>query len=73
MTPSHSVRLVKMANEIARNLSAGGDEVQAAARVADHLRRFWARDMQQQLHAYVAQGGSGLLPAARRGLAQLRD
>jgi formate dehydrogenase subunit delta len=73
MTDSHSGHLVKMANEITRNLSVGDTEAQAAARVADHLRRFWTRDMQQQLQAYAASGGSGLLPVTQLALARLRD
>ncbi len=73
MTDSHIGHLIKMINEIARNLAVGGDEEQAAGRVASHLQRFWTRDMQRDLQAHVAAGGSGLLPVAQLALDLLRE
>ncbi len=73
MTDSHIGHLIKMINEIARNLAVGGDDAQAAGRVANHLRRFWTRDMQRDLQSHVDAGGTGLLPAAELALARLRE
>jgi len=61
-------QLLKMANQIAANFSYHEDGV---ARVADHLKRFWAPSMIGQLRDHVAAGGAGLDKAvleAVRGL-----
>ena len=50
-------QLVKMANQIAVNFSFHDDPVE---RLTDHLQRFWAPSMRQQLVAYHQAGGSGL-------------
>lgn len=39
-------QLIRMANQIAANFRFHDDNV---ARIADHLRRFWAPSMRQQL------------------------
>jgi formate dehydrogenase subunit delta len=62
--------LIKMANQIADNLVFQDD---AAERTADHLRRFWAPSMRQQLQDYNAAGGDGLKPAARAAVQRLTD
>ncbi|MCS3806773.1 formate dehydrogenase subunit delta [Chromobacterium alkanivorans] len=66
--------LVKMANEIARFFeNAQGDD--AAAEVAQHLRRFWTPAMREGLLAHWRSAGaaSGLAPLAARALACLED
>lgn len=40
---------LKMFNDIARNLSAGRDEQEAAGMVAAHVKRFWSPMMIQSL------------------------
>lgn len=56
-------KLVRMANEIARNLrSQPGD--QAVAATAEHLRSFWTPGMRASLVAHAAMGGEGLDPIA---------
>jgi formate dehydrogenase subunit delta len=62
--------LVKMANQIADNLGFHDDAVE---RTADHLRRFWAPSMRQQLLDYSAAGGDGLKPAARAAVRRLAE
>lgn len=62
--------LVKMANQIADNFSFHAD---AAERTADHLQRFWAPSMRQQLLEYDSAGGEGLQPLLQRALRQLAD
>ena len=51
--------MVHMANQIALNFSAYTRE-EAIQMVARHLREFWEPRMRKQLHAFVAEGGSGL-------------
>jgi len=67
MTPAE--RLVYMANQIARNLAAQGDDVAALA-VADHIAAFWDPRMKAQI---FAMDGAGLEPIAARAVALLRD
>jgi len=61
-------RLVKMANQIADNLSFHDDAVE---RVADHLQRFWAPSMRGKLADYAATGGAGLKPVVRDAIKRL--
>ncbi len=61
-------QLVKMANQIAANFSFHEDGV---ARLADHLQRFWAPVMRQQLCDYAAAGGAGLDEAVLQALQRL--
>jgi formate dehydrogenase subunit delta len=51
--------MVHMANQIALNFAAYPHD-EAVANVTTHLRQFWEPRMRKQLHAYVANGGSGL-------------
>ena len=41
--------LIKMANEIARNIAPGQSPEQAATLMAEHLVRFWAISMKLQI------------------------
>ncbi|MEH6577827.1 MAG: formate dehydrogenase subunit delta [Amphritea sp.] len=56
--------LIKMANQIASNNTHIGDETEAAEMVANHLSKFWARSMKQQIIEYKESDGSELLPVA---------
>lgn len=64
-------RLIYMANQIARNIAAGGQEAVAAA-TADHIAAFWDPRMKERIFAYEASGRSGLDPAAARAIERLR-
>ena len=56
-------KLVRMANEISRNLRAlPGDEPVAAT--AEHMRRFWTPGMCASLIAHAEADGEGLDPIA---------
>jgi formate dehydrogenase subunit delta len=59
-----------MANQIADNFSFHEDSVE---RVADHLRRFWAPSMREQLIAFQQAGGAGLKPDVNAALERLRE
>lgn len=50
---SHQLNsLIRMANQIAANNNHKGDQDEVAAIVANHLKKFWARPMKQQIIAY---------------------
>ena len=60
-------RLIYMANQIARNLSAHG-QAKAAAATAQHITLFWEPRMTAQI---LAADRAGLDPAARAAIEQL--
>ena len=68
MTGQQIARLVRMANQIARNMGAAGDEKAVAAGVGEHLGKFWTPAMLQQLLSYHRDGGTDLLPAVQCAL-----
>lgn len=63
-------KLVRMANDIARNLAPQGEALAAHA-TADHIRRFWDPRMRAGLLAHAAEGGAGLSPIARAAVAEI--
>ncbi|MBK8067054.1 MAG: formate dehydrogenase subunit delta [Rhodanobacteraceae bacterium] len=63
-------KLQRMANDIARNLAALGDDAPAA--IAEHLRQFWTPRMREELRALVEAGGEGLEPLVVEAAAGLR-
>jgi formate dehydrogenase subunit delta len=65
-----TAKLVRMANQIARNLARDRD---AAAAVADHIHAFWTVRMQDQLFAHGNEGLDPLAIAALERLVQKRD
>lgn len=62
--------MVHMANQIAQFFSSYPRE-EALAGVTDHLKKFWEKRMLQQLHEYVAKGGSDLDPLVLEAEKQL--
>jgi formate dehydrogenase subunit delta len=60
-------RLIYMANQIARNFAAQGED-EAAAATADHIDKFWDPRMRKQL---LDHGEVGLCPIAARAMAAL--
>lgn len=62
--------LLQMAADLERNLAAYAD---TEARIADHLRRFWAPSMRRRLAEHAAQGGEGLSPTLRGALDRLES
>lgn len=57
-------KLVRMANQIARNL-------RDASATADHIRAFWAPAMRAALRRRLDSGGEGLSDIARDAAAML--
>lgn len=58
-------RLIEMANDIARNVASDPDPV---ARIAEHLQKFWAPRMRQQLAARLATAPGSALPEVRHAV-----
>ena len=69
MTARQIDHLVRMANQIALNFAAWGDEDVAVAKSGEHLEKFWTPAMRQQLAEYRQSGGEGLSPVICRALA----
>ena len=63
---------IKMANQIAANNSHIGDESEAAAMVASHIGKFWAKTMKQQLCDYLTTDGTALNPVAQQAVKLVR-
>lgn len=60
-----AVKLVKMANDIARFFEAEPDHSAALEAFTGHLARFWEPRMRRELLTHVAQtGGADLRPLA---------
>jgi formate dehydrogenase subunit delta len=57
MNSAHSKsvdNLIRMANDIATNLSHGAvDDEDAAGKVASHIRKFWSRAMKIEIQNYA--------------------
>ena len=66
MSADSHAGLVRMANDIARNLAAQG-EATAVAATAEHIRLYWAPAMRAGLDP----GDPGLSPIAARALVRL--
>ena len=64
-------KLVKMAEQITANMAYTDDEALVAAKVADHLNRFWDPRMKATLRAYAADHDDALSPALRAAIPQL--
>jgi formate dehydrogenase subunit delta len=56
-------RLIYMANQIARNVAALGEE-EAVAMTADHIRAFWDPAMKRRIAALAAAHPQALSPIA---------
>ncbi len=63
--------LVKMANDIARNMAGWGDQQTVARKTAEHMTKSWTPAMRTQLVAFWLGGGEGLSAAAAEALAIL--
>ena len=63
--------LIKMLNQVTENLTQGDEDEVAAARVADHLKRFWAPGMKERIKSYAEDSGEELSPVARLAVAEI--
>ena len=60
--------LVEMANQIALNLGEHRNLAAASDRTAEHLQKFWTRQMREQLCSYIKSGGGDVSPAVKAAL-----
>jgi formate dehydrogenase subunit delta len=63
--------LIKMLEQIIANNLHQGDDDQIAAVAADHLYKFWARSMKQQILAFAETNPDGLSDLARLTVTRL--
>ena len=68
MSPRQVEHLVKMANQIALNMAASGDEAEVARSTGEHILKFWTPAMCRQLVDYLRGGGEQLAPAVCRAV-----
>jgi formate dehydrogenase subunit delta len=66
-------KLVHMANQIGQFFATTDGAEQAAASVADHIKKFWNPRMRAAIVAHVATGNHGLDPLVRRAVEQLKE
>ena len=64
-------KLVRMVNQISANFSYLPDQEQAAARVADHLQRFWDPVMRSEIIEHLNAGGADLTEIARLAIGKI--
>jgi formate dehydrogenase subunit delta len=64
-------KLVYMANQIGTFFNSQ-DKDTAAAKIAEHIVKFWDPRMRTAILAHVDAGGTGLEPAARKAIETLR-
>jgi len=65
-------KLIHMANQIASFFKTYPHDV-AVPGIADHLRKFWSREMRQRILTHLDRGGDGLDPVVVEALGQLRE
>lgn len=65
--------LIKMINQIADNIAIGESAEHTANQVVDHIKRFWARPMKEQITAYGASDGVRLNTVARLAVSRLDE
>ncbi|WP_417543456.1 formate dehydrogenase subunit delta [Marinobacter sp.] len=63
--------LIKMLDQIIANNLHHGDDDKVTDVAADHLHKFWARSMKQQIIAYASENPAELSALARSTIAKL--
>ncbi len=71
MSDQQLQQLIKMINQIGANNLHHDNDDEAADMVAQHLKKFWAPSMREQLAQYAANDGEGLSPVSRLAVAKL--
>ena len=67
-----AAKLVRMAEQITANMAYTDDVALVAARVADHLNRFWDPRMRQAMVEAANGGADRLSPALKAAVRQLQ-
>lgn len=67
-------RLIYRANQMTWFFRGQGTEDEAVAAVANHIKRFWTRAMQDKIFRHLdGAGGEGLEPITLEAVMKLRD
>ncbi len=66
-------KLKKMAEQITANMAYTDDDSMVAAKVADHLNRFWDPRMKAALREHAATSPADLSPALQEAVTLLQD
>ncbi len=61
-------KLLKMAEQISANMNYTEDQAVVAAKVADHLTRFWDPRMKEALRSYAESNPQALSPLLQSAL-----
>ena len=64
-------KLLKMAEQITANMAFTDDQEVVAAKVADHLNRFWDPRMKAAIKGYARENADQLSPPLQAALSQL--
>ncbi|MGD9895479.1 MAG: formate dehydrogenase subunit delta [Candidatus Methylacidiphilaceae bacterium] len=64
--------LVRMANQIGDFFGSDPSEEEAAAGIAEHLRKFWTPSMREKLIEYAQRDGKDLSEPVRAALSRLQ-
>lgn len=64
-------KLLKMAEQITANMNFTDDQSVVAAKVADHLNRFWDPRMKAVIQEYASEHGDELSDTLRNAIRQL--
>ena len=65
--------LIKMMNQISDNMALTENDEQAAAKVADHIERFWARSMKEKIISYARSDGEMLKEMSMEAIRLLQE
>ena len=65
--------LVKMANQIALNLAAWGEEAAVVEKTGEHMKKFWTPAMRRQLIEFWRTEDKSLSPVVCRVLASMDE
>lgn len=71
MSDQQLQQLIKMINQIGANNLHHDNDDEAADMVAQHLKKFWAPSMREQLIRYTATDGEELSPVSRLAVVKL--
>ena len=71
MRPSKIDRLVKMINQISLNMSSNGPEDFVAAKVSEHLEKFWSPPMKNLISDSANDDSVGLTPISQKAVVLL--
>ncbi len=73
MTKESTAHLVKMINQIAANCPYQDDPAAITQATTNHIHKFWAHSMKEDIVTYLEAGGEGLSPVAVEAIRALES